>query len=226
MASAPTTPPSRSATPDGGGTTASVGGCGARDAVDDGRGRPSRQPLAGRVRERDHLAVRGAESGRLEAVRRVHEGADAVRARVRLGLRRCLVPVLDRRSRRRRRESRPTGIDRPQPCGIGGRANEAVEGVVIGLVAHRLRDTAVERDAQVDALGRIGDVLVDEAGGEPGERIRAARNGHLGLGAGIDAGKDALADIEHLVAHPVTPTRTPRNRHGTDGCPVWPIWPG
>ena len=125
-----------------------------------------------------------------------------------------------------RRKPRPTGIDRPQSCGIGGGAHEAVEGVVIGLVAHGFRDTAVERDAQVDALGRIGDVLVNEAGGEPGERIRAARNGHLRLGAGTHAGKDALADVEQPVAHPVTPTRTPRNRHGTEGCPVWPIWPG
>ena len=104
--------------------------------------------------------------------------------------------------------------------------HEAVEGGVIGLVADRFGDTAVERNAQVDAPCRIGNVLVDEARCETGERIGSAGNGHLGLGVSTDAREDAIADVEQPVAHPVTPTRTPRNRHGTDGCPVWPIWPG
>ena len=51
-------------------------------------------------------------------------------------------------------------------------------------------------------------------------------DGDLGLGVGSHAGQDALADVEQHVAHPLTPTRTPRKRHGTAGWPVWPIWPG
>src|SRR4029079_6993963 len=69
---------------------------------------------------------------------------------------------------------------------------------------------------------------------EAGQRAVAAGDVHLGLG-GVgpvaDDREDPFSDLEagaDLGRHPCTPTRMPRSRAGTAGCPVWPIcwgWP-
>jgi len=85
----------------------------------------------------------------------------------------------------------------------------------------------------------VGDVLVDEARREARQRLGALPDGHLDLGVpgpGADQVDRVLGQLEagrgrRLDRHrryPLTPTRIPRNRAGTAGCPVWPIcwgWP-
>ena len=63
------------------------------------------------------------------------------------------------------------------------------------------------------------DVLVDEGVGEPGQRVLAGTNRHLG-GAVAHGRRRGAASSSSLLHQPVTPTRTFWNRAGTVGWPV------
>src|SRR5439155_531856 len=81
---------------------------------------------------------------------------------------------------------------------------------------------------QPHGRGGVRDVLVDVGVREPGQRQGPPLHEHLGLGTRTGQRAD---QVEHLggevdFAHPRTPTRTPVNRAGADGWPVWPICPG
>ena len=117
-------------------------------------------------------------------------------------------------------------------------------GRVGGPVQAGGRDAAVEGEPQRDVAQVLRDVLVDGAVREAGQRGDARADDDLGLGAGgapaherEDLRGDGSARAGSAArrcggpiarAHPRTPTRIPRNRAGTAGCPVWPIcwgWP-
>ena len=209
------------------GARRSVRAAGPGDPVEHRGRRATGDALAGGVGERGLDALGRAEAGGLESLRRAHEGRDSLGTRPRRRLGRRIVPMVDRRRLGLGRQAGPTGIDRLEPRGVERGSHQARQCVVIGLVGGRLGDPPVQRHAQVKGAGRIGDVLVDEARREPGQRLGAGGDGDLGLCIGTDQAQDALADLEEgFRAHQRTPTRTPRNRHGTAGWPVWPICPG
>ena len=205
------------------GTSAPVRARRSCDPVEDRGARSAGEALAERVGEGDGLAGGRAEARGLEIIGGADERADSLRTRRRLGICRGLVPMLHGRRRRRRREAGPAGIDRPQAGCLDGSRHETLDRLVIGLVGERFCDASVECDAQVNAVDRIGDVLVDEAGGEACQRVTPGRDGHFGFRLRADPGQHSLADVQQAVAHPCTPTRMPRKRQGTEGCPVWPI---
>ena len=120
-----------------------------------------------------------------------------------------------------RRRSRSTSAAqrrrrRPRSCRPGGRPPVAVQ-------------------PQPDRRRVLGDVLVDDRVGEPGQRragrgrpsTSASRAGPAADGPARAPGarQRRLAGVPSA-AHARTPTRTLRNRAGAAGWPVWPIWPG
>ena len=85
---------------------------------------------------------------------------------------------------------------------------------------------------------RLGDVLVDLAVGEPGQRGLLAGDQDLGLGdavagrqreRGLGQGEGVAGSIVVHRApayHLPTPTWTSRKRAPGTAWPTWPVWPG
>ena len=129
--------------------------------------------------------------------------------------------MLHRGRRSGRRQAAPAGVDRLQAGRIGHLRDEASKRRVIGLGGAAGGGAAVKVEAQHDAAGIFGHVLVDERVGEAREPAPPGDNRHLRLSRWIDGAEHPLRDGKQP-AHPRTPTRTPRKRAGTDGWPVCP----
>jgi hypothetical protein len=129
--------------------------------------------------------------------------------------------------RDRRREARPLLTHRGDPNRLDGLGHQPAEGVSarshLGLGGRHPVVGGGQREIDVERL--LGDVLMDERVGEAGE-TRVRRPGdHLGLEPVGNPAEDLVDDRGEL-AHPLTPMRTPENRAGAAGCPVWATWSG
>ena len=114
--------------------------------------------------------------------------------------------------------------------GLGGQGPQAL---VVGPTGGRDADPLADHHTQVDRDLALGDVLVDLAVGESGERAVLAHDHCFGFGGsrGEREPERAIGELQRdrilLAAHHLpTPTCTSRKRAPGTAWPTWPTWPG
>ena len=189
------------------------------------------EALAGGIGEVPVVEGRLAEPGALEPISRGHEGGHGLspfgRAHLRRG--RVVVHVLGADEPSRRGEPRPLGVDGPERGRGQGLVRQAGQSRVVAAIGGGRGRATVEGELQVDLGVLVNDVLMDEGIGEAGEALAGTGHRHRRFGAMAHHFDQPLRqDARVGGVHPRTPTRTSRNRHGTEGWPVCPIctgWP-
>ena len=120
---------------------------------------------------------------------------------------------------------------------VRGPFDERPDALGIGAAGGCDADAASPTKPEVDEDLGAGDVLVDLAVGEAGQRRLAAHHERLGLGgaSGLGQADDLLREPERdrrvradpvSPAHATTPTRTLRNLAPETPWPTCPLWPG
>ena len=208
---------------------------GAAEAVDPVHGRTRRRPLDALARGVDeqlagHVGL--AVAGRLEAGAGGDEGGHDLSPLGRAGLGRGPVEVGGGAGGRQcgRAETGPVLVDGLHRGGRQRRGHQAAQppSSTLVVVADAVRPSFATCSVTEHAL--VADVLVDKRIGEAGEAFRHHAHGHSGPGPAVHQVEGAGRQGVEVggVGHPRTPTRTPRNRQGTAGWPVWPTcngWP-
>src|SRR4051812_29214511 len=143
------------------------------------------------------------------------------------------------------REPGPVRIGRANACRLEDAVDDATQALAVRLsVEGGRRAPAIECHAQQHMVDVRSHVLVDEAGREARQGLATLAYGDLDLGvcgtrpdqlddtvrelerAFLSSGSIQACAVGRTFAHPLTPTRMPRKRAGTAGCPVWPICTG
>ena len=198
----------------------------------------ARMPL--RVGDGDGLGIgrEGAERGHAGLVRGGDDGADALGAQLGARVGGALGPAVDDGlGSIGGREPRPVLELLDVRGDRRGPLDQRADALVVDPARRRDADPAAVDEAEAHVGLGAGDVLVDLGVGEPRERRLARDDQRLGLArAGLLGRLDhALGQPERLLgiapdavlgAHPITPTRTLRNRPPETPWPTCPVWPG
>ena len=192
------------------------------------------------VGDGDGLGLGGERPERRDAgvVRRGDDVSDALGPQLGAGVGRALGPAgVERRRRIRGRQARPLLELLDGRGDRGGTLDERLDPLVVDPAGRRHADPAAVHEPEVDERLGAGDVLVDLRVGEARQGRFAGHDQGLGLARARPLGRvdDLLGEAKRLLgvapdpvlgAHPITPTRTLRNRPPETPWPTWPVCPG